>query len=253
MISQDTRAATIGGSGDVPRDFRNEDLVTALPQQPQRESGDESAETPFDKAEFVVVDLETTGTGPARGDRVTEAAAVLVRGREVEPLFSSLVNPGQPIPYFITQLTGISDAMVSSAPTFREIAGELAAHLAGRVFVAHNAAFDWGFLDAEFSRVAPGGLASIVTQRLCTVRLARRVLRHLPRRNLDAVCAYYGIGNEGRHRAAGDAHATARVLVKLLQDAERAGLYTVESLARYARPRVRRTAMPRFSDGADGA
>ncbi len=210
-------------------------------------------ETPFDAVEFVVVDLETTGTGAARGDRVTEAAAVLVRGREVEPLFASLVNPGQPIPYFITQLTGISDAMVRDAPTFREIAGELAAHLAGRVFVAHNAAFDWGFLDAEFSRVAPGGLASIVTQRLCTVRLARRVLRHLPRRNLDAVCAYYGIGNEGRHRAAGDAHATARVLVKLLADAERAGLCTVESLARYARPRVRRTALPRSTDGADGA
>jgi DNA polymerase-3 subunit epsilon len=217
---------------------------------------DESAaapETPFDAAEFVVVDLETTGTGPARGDRVTEAAAVLVRGREVEPLFSSLVNPGRPIPYFITQLTGISDAMVRDAPTFREIAGELAGHLAGRVFVAHNAAFDWGFLDAEFSRVAPGGLASLVTQRVCTVRLARRVLRHLPRRNLDAVCAYYGVGNDGRHRAAGDAHATARVLVKLLQDAERAGLYTVESLSRYARPRVRRTAFPQSSDGADGA
>jgi DNA polymerase-3 subunit epsilon len=146
-------------------------------------------ERQLDTAEFVVVDLETTGTGPLQGARITEAAVVLVRGTEVRPLFQSLVNPERPIPYFITRLTGIDDAMVAGAPTFREIAGELAAHLAGRVFVAHNAAFDWGFLQAEFSRISPGGIDALVPTRLCTVRLARRILRQLPRRNLDAVCS----------------------------------------------------------------
>jgi DNA polymerase-3 subunit epsilon len=214
----------------------------------------EVPETPFDSAEFVVVDLETTGTGAHQGSRVTEAAAVLVCGTEVRLLFQSLVNPEIPIPYFITRLTGIDDAMVAGAPTFREIAGELAAHLAGRVFVAHNAAFDWGFLHAEFSRISPGGIEALVPTRLCTVRLARRILRHLPRRNLDAVCAYYGIGNGARHRASGDALATAQVLVRLLKDAERSGYHSIESLTRYARPRAKkRSALPISSDGADGA
>lgn len=210
--------------------------------------------TPHAAVDFIVVDVETTGTGAIRGDRVTEVAAVHVKGGVVTPAFSSLVNPGRPIPWFITDLTGISDAMVRGAPTFSDIAGELAAHLAGRVFVAHNAAFDWGFLNAEFSRVASGAFESLVPARLCTVRLARRLLRHLPRRNLDAVCAHYGIGNDGRHRAAGDAHATARVLVNLLGDADRAGLWSLESLTRYAAVRrPKRRAAPTWSDGADGA
>lgn len=207
----------------------------------------------FDAADFVVVDLETTGTGPGRGDRVTEAAVARVCGGRVELLFDSLINPGQPIPPYITRLTGISDAMVAGAPTFREVAGELAAHLAGRIFVAHNAAFDWGFLQAEFSRVSPGGIEAIVPMRLCTVRLARRILRHLPRRNLDSVCAYYGIGNGARHRAAGDALATGEVLIRLLRDAERAGYDSFESLKRPLPRRPRRSAMPSSADGADGA
>ena len=213
--------------------------------------------TPHDAVDFIVVDVETTGTGAVRGDRVTEVAAVHVKGSAVEPVFQSLVNPGRPIPYFITSLTGIDDAMVRDAPTFADIAGELAAHLAGRVFVAHNAAFDWNFLDAEFSRIAvvgSGAFDMLVPSRLCTVRLARRLLRHLPRRNLDAVCRYYGIGNDGRHRAAGDAHATARVLVRLLADAERAGFWSIESLTRYAAMRrPKRRALPTWAEGADGA
>lgn len=212
-----------------------------------------SGEAPFSGVEFLVVDLETTGTGAVRGDRVTEAAAVRVCDGSVEPLFHSLVNPEQPIPWYITKLTGIDDAMVRNAPTFAEIAGEFAAHLAGRVFVAHNAAFDYGFVRAEFGRIASDDIDALIPTKLCTVRLARRLLRHLPRRNLDAVCAYYGVDNTGRHRAAGDALATAQVLVRLLRDAERAGLYTLESLTRYARPRARRSAMPQWSEGADGS
>ena len=215
----------------------------------------EDGGTPLDTTEFVVVDVETTGVGATRGHRVTEVAAVLVRGRSVEPLFDSLVNPERVIPSFISQLTGITNSMVRGAPLFREISGELAAHLAGRVFVAHSAAFDWNFLTAEFARVSPGGIESLVPLQLCTVRLARRFLRHLPRRNLDAVCAHYGIPNVSRHRAAGDAHATARVLLGLIRDAERAGVYTLEALSKHGRrrPTRRRTALPSWSDGGEGA
>jgi DNA polymerase-3 subunit epsilon len=219
--------------------------------------------TPFVEVPFVVVDVETTGTSPLHGDRVTEVAAVVVErhperpGLSIREGFHSLVNPERPIPWHITRLTGISDDMVRRAPTFGEIAGDLAAQLVGRVFVAHNAPFDWGFLSAEFARVSPTPLDALALSQLCTVRLSRRLLAHLPRRNLDAVSAHYGVTIDGRHRAAGDAHATAQVLLGLLQDAERHGMYTLEEvqgmLARRTHAAKRtRWGIPRPTDGADG-
>lgn len=175
---------------------------------------------------YAVVDVETTGGRPSGSDRITEVAAVLVDGTSITLAFHSLVNPRRPIPWHITRLTGIDDRMVRDAPTFADIAGELAAHLAGRIFVAHNVRFDFGFLDAEFSRVAPTPLGGLVQGQLCTVRLARRLLAHLPRRNLDAVSAHYGVRITDRHRASGDALATAQVLRGLLDDASRRGVHT---------------------------
>jgi DNA polymerase-3 subunit epsilon len=215
-------------------------------------------ETPFAEVPFVVVDVETTGGSAHAGDRVTEVAAVALQGTEIRDAFHSLVNPERPIPPFITRLTGISNAMVDGAPLFRDIAGNLAAELAGRVFVAHNARFDWGFLNAEFERVANAPLSAITDAQLCTVRLARRMLSHLPRRNLDAVAHHYGVRIDGRHRAAGDARATALVLVGLLRDAERQGIHTWESLQRSlsrgtAAAKRKRSALPHATDGRDGA
>jgi DNA polymerase-3 subunit epsilon len=215
-------------------------------------------ETPFAEVPFLVVDVETTGISAWAGDRVTEVAAVFVQGGEVRDVFQSLVNPGRPIPPFISRLTGISDAMVKDAPPFGAIAGELAREMVGRVFVAHNARFDWNFLSAEYNRVAKAPLEALANDQLCTVRLARRLLAHLPRRNLDAVANHYGVEIEGRHRAMGDARATAHVLVGLLKDAERHGLYTWEALdevmaRRTSRARRKRSAMPRSTDGRDGA
>jgi DNA polymerase-3 subunit epsilon len=217
-------------------------------------------DTPFSEVSFLVVDVETTGVSAWAGDRVTEIGAVYVKGREVREVFHSLVNPGRPIPSFITHLTGISDAMVRSAPPFSEIAGDLAQQLVGRVFVAHNARFDWNFLSAEYGRVARAPLQSLTGDQLCTVRLARKFLAHLPRRNLDAVAHHYGVEIEGRHRALGDARATAHVLVGLLKDAERHGLYTWEALDELmsrrtsrAKARRKRSALPRSTDGREGA
>ena len=189
---------------------------------------------------------------------MTEVAAVRVDGPSVTLAFSSLVNPERTIPWHITRLTGISDDMVRTAPTFRDIAGELAAHLVGRVFVAHNARFDFGFLNAEFGRVAPTPLESLVTAQLCTVRLARRLLAHLPRRNLDAVSHHYGVSITDRHRASGDALATAQVLHGLLRDASHRGVHTWTDLdvllgARTSRARRRPSALPLGADGSEGA
>jgi len=204
---------------------------------------------------FAVVDVETTGGHALGSDRVTEVAAVHVDGGTTSLAFHTLVNPGRPIPWHITRLTGIDDGMVRAAPRFANIAGEFAAHLAGRVFVAHNARFDFGFLDAEFSRVAPTPLGTLITGQLCTVRLARRLLAHLPRRNLDAVSAHYGVAISDRHRASGDALATAEVLRGLLRDASHRGVHTwgdLDELLGRRTARAKRATMPRWSDGADG-
>ena len=121
--------------------------------------------------------------------------------------FHSLVNPERTIPHYITELTGISWSMVKEdAPRFREVSVELRALLGDHVFVAHNAPFDWGFVNMELARADAEPLNG---RSLCTVHLARKLLSHLPRRSLDYVTAHYGIVIEDRHRALGDAVATA--------------------------------------------
>ncbi|HEY3288250.1 MAG TPA: exonuclease domain-containing protein [Gemmatimonadaceae bacterium] len=200
----------------------------------------------FATCRFIVVDVETTGTSHGNGDRVTEVAAVVVEDGEIRDGFHSLVNPQRPIPWRITALTGISDEMVAGAPPFSVIAAPLAEVLQGRIFVAHNAPFDWGFLGAEFARA---GFPEVMQgPPLCTVRLARRLLAHLPRRNLDAVAFHYGVNIESRHRALGDARATARVLQGLLHDVEKQGVDSLDLLRQWMARRVyarkRRTAMP---------
>ena len=196
---------------------------------------------------FAVVDVETTGGSPWHGHRVTEVAAVIVRGGRVVDRFESLVNPERSIPPFITRLTHITQAMVRDQPTFREISPRIVDLLRGQVFVAHNAAFDWRFVGTEVWR-AGGTLCNPRT--LCTVRLARRLLPHLRRRSLDQVAMHYGIRIEARHRAMGDAFATAQCLLRLLDDAGTRGLDTWSDLDRLMRARTgaakrrRRSALP---------
>ncbi len=153
------------------------------------------------------MDLETTG-GHAVHDRVIEAGVVLLEGGEVTGEYSSLVNPGVRIPWAIQQFTGITEAMVADAPPFGEIAEALSSRLEGRLFVAHNARFDYGFLRSEFRRLGRRFRASV----LCTVRLSRALTPAIHGHNLDAVMARYGIGCDARHRALGDARVLADFL-----------------------------------------
>ncbi len=184
----------------------------------------------LDELDFVVVDVETTGSSPSEGDRVTEIAAVEVTGGRVGESFSTLVNPRRPIPDWIQRMTGITPEMVEDAPSFEEVAGEVRARLEGRVFVAHNVPFDWQFVSAEMRRAA-----SVLPEgpRLCTLRLARRALPDLPRKGLDAVTRHFGVEIEDRHRAEGDAAATARVLLHLLEEADRRGVRRWEQMDRW--------------------
>jgi DNA polymerase-3 subunit epsilon len=204
-------------------------------------------DAPLHELEYAVVDVETTGHASDGIDRTIEVAAVIVRAGRVAESFSSLVNPRRPIPPAIVRLTGITNAMVSDAPPFSHIADVFASHLNGRVFVAHNALFDWAFVNAELGRTIG---TTVRAERLCTVRLARRLLAHLPRRNLDAVAAHYDIRIEQRHRAFGDAAATAQVFARMLDELGRQGVHTWRELGTLLsgrrKPRVRRSALPSF-------
>ena len=195
---------------------------------------------------YIVVDVETTGGRPDHGDRITEIAAVVVRDGQVAEVFETLVNPQRSIPPWISHLTNISWDMVRDKPTFRDICDQLLSVMEGRVFVAHNATFDWKFVSAEVERATGRRLEG---QRLCTVRLARKLLPQLPRRSLDHLARFYGVTIHARHRAGGDALATAECLVKMLRHANDAGLHTWADLQRFAGARAprksrRKSAMP---------
>ena len=145
------------------------------------------------------VDLETTG-GTAIEDRITEIGIIEVDDDGVRE-WSSLVNPEMRIPSFIQSLTGISDAMVQDAPVFAEIASEVAERLQDRIFIAHNARFDHGFLKNEFRRTGHTFRPPV----LCTVRLSRTLFPGFARHNLDALVERHRLQVSERHRALGDA------------------------------------------------
>jgi len=169
---------------------------------------------PIDDASFVVVDLETTGGGPGRGESIIEIGAVKLSGGRVVDTFQSLIDPGRPLPRFITGLTGIRDDMLAGQPTIEAVLPAFADFAGTDVMVAHNARFDRSFLDAAWRAV----LGRPVTRNfLCTLRLARRLLPELRKRSLDSVADHYGIPCVERHRALGDARITAEVLFRFLE------------------------------------
>ena len=185
---------------------------------------------------FAVVDVETTGGSLAHGHRIMDIAVVEVRGGVVMDKWRTLVNPGRAVTPFVEALTGIRTDMLRAAPYFEHIAPEIQRRLEGRVFVAHNAAFDWRFVSTELNQAL--GQAPDVT-RLCTVKMVRSLLPAMQRRNLDAVSAHFGVPIQERHRAYGDALVTARVLIRLLDEAGAQGIADLEALVDRLRHRRR--------------
>ena len=167
------------------------------------------------------VDLETTG-GTAESHRIIEVGIVLLDGGVVVEQWSSLVDPGRRIPPSIEAFTGITNDMVAGAPSFAELREEVRRRLAGRLFVAHNARFDYGFVRSEFRRLGERFAAPV----LCTVRLSRALHDAPGRHNLDALIERHGLECADRHRALGD----AAVLPPLLAALEaQAGVERMES------------------------
>ena len=154
------------------------------------------------------VDLETTGADPVH-DRVIEIGIVRIAGCEVDYEWQTLVDPEQPIPAAIQGFTGITDDMVRGAPTFADVAEELAQRIEGALFAAHNARFDAGFLRNELRRLGRPFQPRV----MCTVRLSRALYPQYHRHGLDAIIARHGLACAARHRALGD----ARVLWDFVQ------------------------------------
>lgn len=162
-------------------------------------------------ASYTIIDLETTGGDPKR-DRITEVAIYRYDGEKIVNEFHSLVNPGVPIPALITRITGIDNEMVREAPPFYEIAKEIVEITQQAVFVAHNARFDYSFLQREFRQLG----YTFSRKQLCTIKLTKKFVPDLPSYSLKNLCKHFDITNEARHRAYGDAKATLELFRTIL-------------------------------------
>lgn len=161
---------------------------------------------------YAVVDIETTGSH-ASANGITEIGIVIHDGSKVINFYESMVNPHVPIPYFIQRLTGIDNRMVANAPSFEEIAGQVFELLQDKVFVAHNVNFDYSFVKHHLKSAG----YELETKKLCTVRLARKVLPGLNGYSLGKLTQRLGINHGNHHRAGGDAMATADLLTMILE------------------------------------
>ena len=176
-------------------------------------------------SEYVVFDIETTGLSPTY-NRIIEIGAVRIKDGKIQDTFSEFVNPEVPIPYTITKLTSITDAMVQSAPTIEEILPRFLKFVGDASVVAHNAAFDTGFIHENAKRLGLVFDSTIVD----TMTLAHILLPELGKYTLDRLCKQFGVVNEHHHRACDDAAATAEIFVKMIRMFKEKGITTIREL-----------------------
>jgi len=186
---------------------------------------------------YSVVDIETTGNGP-KGQKITEISIFNFDGNKIIDEFTSLVNPEQKIPHFITNLTGITEAMVRTAPKFYEIAKKVEEFTKDTIFVAHNVNFDYNIIRDEFKSLG----FNFKRKKLCTVRLTRKIIPGLPSYSLGNICESEGIKIAARHRAKGDAEATVELFRRLIK---RDTNFTINS---FLNPRSREATLPPLVD-----
>jgi DNA polymerase-3 subunit epsilon len=183
----------------------------------------------------IVLDFETTGLSPRQGDRAIEIGAVLIDNHRIIDRFHSLMNPGIPVSPFIQSLTGITDAMVRSAPSCAEVMAGFDEFMGHYPLAAHNASFDGRFLDSELARIG----REKTNEMVCTLLVARRVYPHIPSHKLEALVRYKNLHYDGTfHRALADAEMTAHLWLAMIEDIK--GLYGVvevslESLQKLSR------------------
>lgn len=190
----------------------------------------EILQLPIEEAEFSVVDVETTGLGPANNN-IIEIGLVKIKNFKVIDRYNSFINPGRSIPPFITQFTGISNDDVYNAPFFEDLVKPLQDFLEDSVLVGHNLQFDISFLRKEFNVC---GVENYQPLQLCTLRLARRMLPNLKSRSLGNLANYLHLKNEDAHRAYADAEVTAKILHHLVEQLKVSdGFQTVQEFINY--------------------
>ena len=164
---------------------------------------------------FAVIDFETTGLSPALGDRVTEVGVVILANGRIVDRFQSLVNPRRPIPLYVQSLTGITDAMVRGAPDAASVMQTLNRFVGSTPYIAHNAAFDRKFLDAEFATAGLQRRAEVA----CSLMLARRLYQNAPNHQLGTLVRCLSLPSQGQyHRALADAEMTAHLVLRMIDD-----------------------------------
>ena len=161
---------------------------------------------------YAIIDIETTGGNPHR-DRITEIAILLHDGKRIVREYDTLINPERKIPPFVSRMTGITDAMVAQAPRFYEVARQIIELTENAVFVAHNSSFDYHFIQSEFRSLG----YEYTRQQLCTYKLSRKLMPGMESYGLGKLCNQLNIPNYSRHRAVGDAQATAILFDMLLE------------------------------------
>jgi|SRR5947207_6761128 len=184
----------------------------------------------LNQAEFVVLDIEAMSIA-AHTPRIIDLAAYRVRAGIILDDFQTLINPGNPVSGFISALTGITNDMLSAAPAFAEVAHSWLDFAGDAVLVAHNATFDVPLLNQEIGRVFPG--YRMRNAELCTVNLARRIVSSPDGHKLDSLATHFAIPIDQRHRAAGDARATAEILLRLLAEVKQYGVTTLAQLRNF--------------------
>ncbi|MDP3149655.1 MAG: exonuclease domain-containing protein [Ignavibacteria bacterium] len=190
----------------------------------------EILQLPIEEAEFSVVDVETTGLGPANNN-IIEIGLVKIKNFKVIDRYNSFINPGRSIPPFITQFTGITNDDVYDAPFFEELVKPLQDFLEDSVLVGHNLQFDLSFLRKEFNVC---GIENYQPLQLCTLRLARRMLPNLKSRSLGNLATHLRLKNEDAHRAYADVEVTAKILYHLIEQLKASeGFQTVQEFINY--------------------
>jgi len=185
---------------------------------------DDTELRPLPEIDFVVLDVEAI-VARTKTARIIELGAYRVRGGQIMDDFQTLINPEARLPRFIATMTGISNEMLAAAPKFGDIVNAWLDFAGEAVLVAHNSSFDLPLLNREIARVFPG--YRMRNHELCTVDLARRLVSNSDGHNLDALADHFGFENPERHRAAGDALTTARILLRLLDQLEASGVRTL--------------------------
>lgn len=185
--------------------------------------------------DYIVLDIETTGLSRDH-HKITELAAVKVKDGEIVDKFQTLVNPEQFIPPFITHLTGINNEMVKDAPKIHEALPKFLDFLEDYVIIGHNVSFDYSFIEHNAKKINK----QFKNKKLCTRKLANRIVPYLPSKKLSSLCQHFNIVNEQEHRALTDVLATNILFQQFVNILNEKEIENVEDFERLPREKCSR-------------